>query len=263
MPKTFTCRNCPFTNGVDHEVTKEERDEHRLLVLQHHATAGSLPHSATPAASATLPAPHSAPEPRPPDENSLERLADLVTAMVLTDDGPTPLQQPSKLFDSREAVQEMRAPDIPEKFQPIPFDEASRSVATLIQRAATATPQMLPSTRRSTKGKETLDEIDSRVTGAINSLTAPLARGTAMLNTLATASETAQFATDTFRALKPNVNLKEQREHVESNIRILQKHIDVLSARIRTDEPISNDHGFSNPLAFAGVEPMRYNAGEP
>ncbi|KAJ7635920.1 hypothetical protein B0H17DRAFT_1217189 [Mycena rosella] len=65
---------------------------------------------------------------------SLDEVADLITALTLTDDGPDPATQPSKLFSSRAEFQELRAPHNPTAFNgdAVPLAEASWSLNAIL-----------------------------------------------------------------------------------------------------------------------------------
>ncbi|KAF8179799.1 hypothetical protein K438DRAFT_1768823 [Mycena galopus ATCC 62051] len=69
------------------------------------------------------------------DKLSLEdatSVADMTTALALTDDGPNPAEQPSKFFTSRASFQKSRAPHHPTSFTPVPITEASRSIHAIL-----------------------------------------------------------------------------------------------------------------------------------
>lgn len=64
---------------------------------------------------------------------SIAELADFVTALTITDEGPSPASQPSKLFTSREEFQTGRNRHIPAGFTPaaVTVAEATRSIAAV------------------------------------------------------------------------------------------------------------------------------------
>ncbi|KAJ7702635.1 hypothetical protein B0H17DRAFT_1194528 [Mycena rosella] len=100
---------------------------------------------------------------RLPDEEA-DVLADLVTGLALTDDGPNVREQPSKLFTTRNEFQEFRAPEIPSSFDSIPIEEAQASFRSLL---ASSMPQGFNSLSRNVT---LLVEVQSQVQTAFNSL---------------------------------------------------------------------------------------------
>ncbi|KAJ7080661.1 hypothetical protein B0H15DRAFT_804049 [Mycena belliarum] len=69
-------------------------------------------------------------------ETEAHKIADLLTALTITDDGPNPGNQPSKLFTSRDEFQEQCAPNIPQNFNAdaVSTAEAIKSFEALFHR---------------------------------------------------------------------------------------------------------------------------------
>ncbi|KAJ7467903.1 hypothetical protein FB451DRAFT_1401179 [Mycena latifolia] len=99
--RTELCTNCPLNNGETHRIPASDI-EHRVELAQYRAA------------------------------EEVNRLADLVTATTLTDDGPRVHEQPSKLFSSRDDFQDLHAADIPTSPNPIPLSEATPGVFALV-----------------------------------------------------------------------------------------------------------------------------------
>ncbi|KAJ7752487.1 hypothetical protein DFH07DRAFT_774426 [Mycena maculata] len=93
-----------------------------------------------------------------PGSPEINDLAHKVFALALTDDGPDIRQQPSKLFSTRDKFQELRAPEIPSSFAPIPVSEATRSVQSLLKDSTS-----YPGYNSVERKKEILLDIQSRV----------------------------------------------------------------------------------------------------
>ncbi|KAF8162226.1 hypothetical protein K438DRAFT_1776106 [Mycena galopus ATCC 62051] len=72
---------------------------------------------------------------------SIAELADFVTALTITNEGPSPASQPSKLFTSHEEFQTGRNRHIPAGFTPaaVTVAEATRSIAA-VYAASTSAP---------------------------------------------------------------------------------------------------------------------------
>lgn len=171
----------------------------------------------------------------------------MVTALILTDDGPNLGQQPSKLFSPRDEFQDMRAADIPDTFRSIPASEMRQSL--------TAVAHQIPVPLHKTKGKNVLLETQKEVRAALETLgaefdTENLDEVADMRARLDAAGNVVNSAAASVKNLPGNVHLKELRAIVVSDIQVLDRHIDVVSARLpRVPEKPDN-------------APMRYNAGE-
>ncbi|KAJ6565161.1 hypothetical protein DFH09DRAFT_1081824 [Mycena vulgaris] len=166
----------------------------------------------------------------PSDSETDHGLPDMMTALILTDDGPNPHQQPSKLFSPRDEFQEMRAPNIPDNLRPIPLAQASRSITTLLT-------HRMPVSRKKNKGKDILIAIREEVQAALTSLDLDVhlerpEEVAAMHSTLDAAASAVVAAGESLQNLAGNYHLKELRDEVVSEVQVLDRHIDVVSARL-------------------------------
>ncbi|KAJ6599573.1 hypothetical protein B0H10DRAFT_1959018 [Mycena sp. CBHHK59/15] len=135
-PKTYSCTSCPLVNGSTHKVLTSQRAQHNLELKAHRdREMEELAHTVS-----TLTLADGTQHDR--QSHDMELLADMVTALALTDEGPNPSHQPSKLFSNRDEFQELHAPNIPAGFNPIPISEANASIASIL-RAPLSTPQPL------------------------------------------------------------------------------------------------------------------------
>ncbi|KAJ7073089.1 hypothetical protein C8F01DRAFT_1301002 [Mycena amicta] len=102
MPPThYNCQNCPLNGGRNHRVAKLQRVSHQADI-QAHQDAQAPP--------------------------NIDDLANLLTGLVVADDGADPRSQAhSKLFSSRDDFQ-ATVPDVPTAFAPLSASQALRSV---------------------------------------------------------------------------------------------------------------------------------------
>ncbi|KAJ7143043.1 hypothetical protein C8R44DRAFT_866290 [Mycena epipterygia] len=250
MPKKTTlCENCPIA-GVTHHVPAVQKIAHALEIRLAHELAQSseaqssnntgLAGSMSALSIAQRPphvsvAPSGVDTPLVPSEHSgndtsLTDLADWMTMLVMTDAGPDSYQQPSKLFTPREEFQEMRAPELPDAFHPIPLSEASRSIQTLLAH-----------------------QMPEDVQASLQSLDVSFDKGkpeevAAMRICLDAAANVVTAAGESLKNLASNYHLKELRGSVVADVQVLDQHIDVMSARLPR-VPGTPDAG-----------PMRYSA---
>ncbi|KAJ7732907.1 hypothetical protein DFH07DRAFT_780751 [Mycena maculata] len=261
-PRTFLCRDCPI-HGGNHYVRVVEKVAHAAEIQLHRRpapnsgsseTTPDLPRLLSSLSLSPVPVAPSITQPTLSSDNDAN-LADWMTALVLTDDGPDPYHQPSKLFSERSEVQEMHAPQIPDEFHPISVPEATRSITSLVA-------NQKPVPHRNTKGQTILLKIREDVRVALQRLEFTFDHSISrevdeMRSILDAASETVTAAGASLQALAANYHLKELRNEVVSEIQVLDRHIDVVSARLPR-VPAQPDTGpvrysavhiFSNPIA--------------
>ncbi|KAJ6579909.1 hypothetical protein B0H10DRAFT_2341830 [Mycena sp. CBHHK59/15] len=183
-PKTYSCTSCPLVNGSTHKVLTSQRAQHNLELKAHRdREMEELAHTVS-----TLTLADGTQHDR--QSHDMELLADMVTVLALTDEGPNPSHQPSKLFSNRDEFQELHAPNIPVGFNPIPISEANASIASIL-RAPLSTPQPLlptlsvpsplpsqPTPRRAAnrwvkRDKDLIAEIERQVLEAEDGLVVP------------------------------------------------------------------------------------------
>ncbi|KAJ7149006.1 hypothetical protein C8R43DRAFT_952250 [Mycena crocata] len=124
--RTELCENCPLNNGDTHRIPASDV-EHRVMLAQRRAA------------------------------EEVNRLADIVTAVTFTDDGPRVREQPSKLFSSREDFQDLYAADIPICPAPIPLSEATPGVYSFVGSA------IRPGMRSTERNEDVLHRIQKQV----------------------------------------------------------------------------------------------------
>ncbi|KAK6984841.1 hypothetical protein R3P38DRAFT_2661999 [Favolaschia claudopus] len=120
--RTYACKKCPLNHNRDHRVLKDKRVNHNADIAAHKRQSSS------PAAERAV----DAGEATAGDADAeLDRLASLLTGLVVVDDGAPPRNQMhSKLFSSREDFQS-DAPHVPTAFTPIPPSQALESCEAL------------------------------------------------------------------------------------------------------------------------------------
>ncbi|KAK7048768.1 hypothetical protein R3P38DRAFT_2764679 [Favolaschia claudopus] len=288
-----TCRKCPIFGGIDHEVQSEEAAAHTLQKIE--ALAKSSSQSPQNQASQRHPSSQndkaptpldsvdivdqlaalniskdsSPPKAAPPDAlqpHAVEPdLADLLMAIVISDD-PTPPQQASKLFSSRQEVQELGAPQIPDKFNSIPLRDARRSIAAVVRQPQVGVPATFEThvPRKETIGQDTLQNVRKEIESALQSLERPPEQTSdataAWHDTLRTAAQKALFAGNSLQNLRRNRHLADLRSEVEKDLSGWEWYV-VLSAAafLQTLNHAIADI-FSNPIAAASLEPVQYDA---
>ncbi|KAJ7878723.1 hypothetical protein B0H13DRAFT_1892527 [Mycena leptocephala] len=143
MARTHECKDCPLNHGESHQVP--DRDvEHRVLVARYRvdATAAALqqsPRSVDQLAelmtgiTLTDEGPNVRQQPSAPQQSpqSIEELADLMTGITLTDEGPNVRQQPSKFFSSRDEFQD--GAEIPTSPTLVPITIAQQSIQKVLR----------------------------------------------------------------------------------------------------------------------------------
>jgi hypothetical protein len=109
MARMHECKDCPLNHGESHQVP--DRDvEHRVLVARYRVDA-------------TAAAPQQSPR-------SVDQLAELMTGITLTDEGPNVRQQPSKFFSSRDEFQD--GAEIPTSPTPVLITIAQQSIQKVL-----------------------------------------------------------------------------------------------------------------------------------
>jgi hypothetical protein len=182
---------------------------------------------------------------------SVDKLADLITGITLTDNGPDVHGQPSKLFSSRGNFQDSRAADIPISFNPIPLAEAQHSFEALLGSAK-------PGIRSVERNEDLLTEIRTLVRTTRQSLVdiEELFAGNDDYYSLRLALETAtEVVVSSGIRLSTVKSSKEElvrlRDDILSELRELDQHIDYLGALLPKE------------VAITETMPLRYDAGKP
>ncbi|KAJ7848210.1 hypothetical protein B0H13DRAFT_1906850 [Mycena leptocephala] len=248
-PKQSLCRDCPIL-GHTHSVKNTVKIAHdqEIMPFREQELQSNLPPPPVPAppsaGSAGLAGLMSVlsltdNNPQPPSRVSVSvspsdetnsTLADYLTALVLTDDGPNSHQQPSKLFSSLDEVQEMSAADIPDNFRPIPVSEASRSVNALLT-------HQMPSPLKKFRGGDILLAIKKDVGDAFRTLDVLFDKDNledvaCMRGILDNAAEVVITAGTSLKGLPATSAQKELRAQVIMDVQVLDRHINVISARL-------------------------------
>ncbi|KAJ7843204.1 hypothetical protein B0H14DRAFT_2585846 [Mycena olivaceomarginata] len=106
--------------------------------------------------------------------SELDQLADFVLGMTLNDEGPTPANQPSKLFTSRQSFQADRSSHIPTTFirEAVTMADATASISALLTTPAAAPSPHPP---RSTWREQKAQSLATAVRDKIRAATADLA----------------------------------------------------------------------------------------
>ncbi|KAJ6602954.1 hypothetical protein B0H10DRAFT_1958024 [Mycena sp. CBHHK59/15] len=222
MPKGSTpCTSCPLSGGRTHYVPKCELTEHKLALArfreaQPPVTAGlSLGDDADPASPLVD-----------------EQLADLITGLSLTDDGPNVRQQPSKLFSTRDDFQELRSSQIPSSFHPIPLSEATSSIQSLLGSHAHPKIASVPRDEDVLNGIRSQVEIAQKNLSLVEGLYEDNYDLISLSMALDTASEIVISAGKLLRSVttSKSPDFLALKKEVLSEVQVLDRHIDVIGA---------------------------------
>ncbi|KAF8172377.1 hypothetical protein K438DRAFT_1772736 [Mycena galopus ATCC 62051] len=176
------------------------------------------------------------------DYDGLERLADYVTALTLTDEGPIPANQPSKFFTSRTEFQENHA-DIPS------FD-TSAVTAVEAMSSISAIFEPTPSNWRDDRAAELTSQIGKQIREAEETLAIPAQYDDANPAAVAEMHEKLNAAARTFFNCKASLDgiqrivansadaraalegLYEKIQSVETELKMLDAKITVIGAAL-------------------------------
>ncbi|KAJ7865276.1 hypothetical protein B0H14DRAFT_3442981 [Mycena olivaceomarginata] len=109
--------------------------------------------------------------------SELDQLADFVLGMTLNDEGPTPANQPSKLFTSRQSFQADRSSHIPTTFirEAVTMADATASISALLTTPAAApSPHPPRSTWREQKAQSLATAVRDKIRAATADLAIPV-----------------------------------------------------------------------------------------
>lgn len=115
-PFDYLCERCPLNDGHDHRVLQRERLAHQMEIQAHRQA-----------------------------QDEADRLANLLTALVVTDDGADPRHEThSRLFSTRDDFQ-ATVPEVPTTFAPIQTSQAIHSVEAVISQSLPLRPSAMRS----------------------------------------------------------------------------------------------------------------------